>query len=113
MTGGKARLNLRLRSERLRLDPASGPCYDLGGLPRSTVKGAYGALRETTLEEINARVRCAPRPTRFVQRIGGRPREPEEERLLTRIAVRRSRSAVAAGKIQKQGPREWFYAIKD
>lgn len=70
-------------------------------------------MRELTLEEIDARVRYAPRPTRFVQRMGGRPREPEEERLLTRIAVRRWRSAVAAGKVQKQGPRTWFYVVKD
>jgi hypothetical protein len=69
-------------------------------------------VRELALQDIEARVRAAKAPRAFVTRSGGRPRDREEQLLLTRISVKRWQEALRTGKIVKTGPREWFYAVR-
>ncbi len=69
-------------------------------------------MRELTLQDIERRVRAAGPIRSFVARKGGRPRSREEQLLLTRISVKRWEAALAGGKVVKEGPREWFYAIR-
>lgn len=76
-------------------------------------------MRKLKFEDLQQKVRARRRGVDrqiLRQRGNSRPvrrreRDEIEKELLTRISVRRWREAVETGKIQKRGPRSWYFDV--
>lgn len=76
-------------------------------------------MRKLKIEDLQEKVRSRrPQVDREILRQRGnsrpvrrRQRDEIEKELLTKILLRRWREAVETGKIQKRGPRRWYFDV--